>query len=282
MIHPARLFFLSFMICLTIVFTACGMQSSNSSNSAIQGSDGGSHPTIPPAEQKKVELTISAAASLTDALKDVQKLYESSHPVTLNLNFGASGSLQQQIEQGAPVDVFLSASAKNMKALTDKGLIGSDKQRNLLTNDLVVIVPADGQLQLKQLSDLLHNQITKIAVGEPSTVPAGSYAKEALLSLKLWDPLQFKTVLAKDVRQVLTYVESGNTDAGFVYRTDAIGSTKVTVALTVDPGSYTPIEYPVGLLKDSRYPAEAQAFYDYLFGKEAQDIMLRYGFTLPK
>jgi molybdate transport system substrate-binding protein len=278
MLNPARFLFLSFIMWFFLMLTACSTQSS--ADLSPESGNGRQNSSLTPL--KKVELTISAAASLTDALKDIQRLYESKNAVTLNFNFGASGSLQQQIEQGAPVDLFLSASVKNMKALADKGLISGDNQRNLVTNDLVIIVPSDGHVQIQQLSDLQQSRITKIAIGEPTTVPAGSYAKEALTSLKLWESLQARTVLAKDVRQVLTYVESGNTEAGFVYRTDALGSTKVSVALTVDPASYTPIEYPVGLVKDSKHPAEARAFSNYLFSKEAQDVLIRYGFTLPK
>ncbi|KRF05995.1 molybdenum ABC transporter substrate-binding protein [Paenibacillus sp. Soil766] len=234
-------------------------------------------------EQSNVELTISAAASLTDAMKEIQTNYEKSHMhIKLQYNFGASGALQQQIEQGAPADVFLSAASKNMKELVDKSLIEASQQSNLLLNGLVVIVPANSKLNVQKLEDLSAAGVTHIAVGEPQTVPAGTYAKEALTNVKLWDPLQTKIVQGKDVRQVLTYVESGNAEAGFVYKTDALTSTKVKVALTVDPKSYKPIEYPAGIVKASKHSKEATEFYTYLKSKEAQDIFVKFGFTIPQ
>ncbi|WP_397370942.1 molybdate ABC transporter substrate-binding protein [Paenibacillus anseongensis] len=234
-----------------------------------------------PAE--KVELTISAAASLTDALKEIQTSYEvKNKQIKLNYNFGASGALQQQIEQGAPADVFLSAATKNMKALVDKQLIDAAQQKNLLINELVLVVPADGKVAVQKVEDLTSEGVKHVAIGEPQTVPAGSYAKEALTQTKLWDGLQAKIVQGKDVRQVLTYVESGNAEAGFVYKTDALTSQKVKVALSVDSKTYTPIEYPAGIVKATKHSKEAADFYAYLQTKEAQDVFVKYGFTIPK
>jgi len=231
----------------------------------------------------KSELTISAAASLTDALKEIQHTYESvNQSVKLNFNFGASGALQQQIEQGAPVDIFLSAATKNMKALVDKELIDADKQRNLVNNELVVVVPADGQSPVNTMADLAKADVKKVAIGIPESVPAGSYAKEALTKAGLWDSLQSKAVQAKDVRQVLQYVETGNADAGFVYKTDALTSTKVKVAFVVDPATYAPIAYPVSIVKATRQGQEAERFFAYLQSKEALDVFVKYGFSIPK
>ncbi|MDF2959032.1 MAG: molybdenum transporter substrate-binding protein [Paenibacillus sp.] len=268
-----RLPLLILLLCAVTVLPACGAGPAGKTSMENSSPSGASQTT---------ELTVSAAASLTDALKDIQKLYEAKNPVKLNYNFGASGSLQQQIEQGAPVDLFISASVQNMNHLVAKGLVEAGKQHNLVTNELVLVVPADGRVSIGKPEDLVKDRITKIAIGQPATVPAGGYAKEALAKLKLWDMLQPKTVLTKDVRQVLTYVESGNTDAGFVYRTDAFGSSKVKVALTVDPALYSPIEYPAGQIKDTKHPKETQALYDYLQSKEALDVFVRYGFALPK
>jgi molybdate transport system substrate-binding protein len=231
----------------------------------------------------KVELTVSAAASLTDALKEIQTAYESEHPdIRLSLNFGGSGTLQQQIEQGAPADLFLSAADKNMRALVDKQLIEADRQTELLTNELVVVVPADGGAALTKLENLTNSDVKKVAIGIPESVPAGSYASEALKSVGLWDGLQAKTVQAKDVRQVLQYVETGNADAGFVYRTDALTSQKVKVAFAVDPTLYTKVMYPIGVVKATRHSKEAEDFYNYLQSREALDVFVKYGFSVPK
>ncbi|WP_420488644.1 molybdate ABC transporter substrate-binding protein [Paenibacillus arenosi] len=232
---------------------------------------------------EKVELTISAAASLTDALTEIQKSYEAANTnMKLNFNFGGSGALQQQIEQGAPVDLFLSAAPKNMNALVDKKLIDTNQQRTLLTNELVVVVPSSASITLESLGDLTKENIKKMAIGIPESVPAGNYAKEALTHAQLWESLQAKTVQAKDVRQVLQYVETENVEAGFVYKTDALSSSKVKIAFSVDPNSYTPVQYPIGIVKSSKHSKESEAFYTYLQSKEALDVFVKYGFSISK
>jgi molybdate transport system substrate-binding protein len=231
---------------------------------------------------EKVELLISAAASLTDSMKEIQAAYEKEHNhVKILFNFGASGALQQQIEQGAPADLFLSAGKKQMTALVDKQLVDNNRQMNLLSNELVAIIPTDTKIAFSKMEDITKPEVKKIAVGEPETVPVGSYTKDSLTFYKLWDTIQTKTVFAKDVRQVLNYVETGNTEVGFVYRTDALTSQKVKVALSPDSQSYKPIEYPVGIVKATKHIKEAEDFYNYLQSKAAQDIFIKYGFSLP-
>ncbi|PYE48291.1 molybdate transport system substrate-binding protein [Paenibacillus barcinonensis] len=233
--------------------------------------------------QEKVELTISAAASLTDAMTEIKTGYEQAHPnISLNFNFGASGALQQQIEQGAPADIFVSASAKNMKALVDEQLIASTDQRNLLQNSLVAIVPADGTSTVTSEKDLASDAIKTVAIGIPESVPAGMYAKEALTNAKLWDQLEKKLVQGKDVRQVLQYVETGNADAGFVYKTDALTSKQVKIAFEVDKSSYTPANYPLGIIEGTKHRTEAEQFYAYLQTPEVLDIFAKYGFSIPQ
>jgi molybdate transport system substrate-binding protein len=236
--------------------------------------------TVGEATGGQVELTISAAASLTDALEELKPLYEEkTDHVTLLYNFGASGALQTQIEEGAPADLFFSAATKNMKALVDGGFIEEGKQTNLLGNELVVVVPADGEFELSSMKDLQNADLRKIAIGIPESVPAGSYAKEALEKEALWDGLQDKLVQAKDVRQVLNYVETGNADAGFVYRSDAQSSDKSKIAFAVSPDSYPAIHYPVGIVKESKLQDEAAAFYEFLQSQEALDVFAKYGFA---
>lgn len=240
----------------------------------------------PPAATKApepVELSVSAAASLADSLNEIKKLYaaKAGH-VKLTYNFGASGTLQQQIEQGAPVDLFLSAGRKQMDALAGKQLIEAGTAKNLLLNELVLVVPADSKLTVGKIEDVSDAEIKKLAVGTPESVPAGSYAKETLTYYKLWDSLKPKIVLTKDVKQVLSYVETGNTEAGFVYKTDALASAKVKIALTVDPQSHSAIEYPIAIVKAAKNKKEAESFYRYLQTKEAQDVFVKYGFSLPK
>jgi molybdate transport system substrate-binding protein len=265
--------------------TGCGSDKENTAASAAPTVSAAAASTSPSPSKAPdpVELTISAAASLTESLNEIKTLYaaKASH-VTLTFNYGASGTLQQQIEQGAPADLFLSAGKKQMDALVEKQLIDSSSAKNLLLNDLVLVVPVDDSVKVAKIEDLSNADIKKLAVGTPESVPAGSYAKETLTYFKLWDSLQPKIVLTKDVKQVLSYVETGNTEAGFVYKTDALTSKKVKIALTADPSSHKAIEYPIGIIKAGKHPEAAKEFYQYLQTKEALDVFVKYGFTLPQ
>ena len=229
----------------------------------------------------KADLTVSAAISLKDVLDAVRKLYISENPaVSLAMNYGASGTLQLQIEQGAPVDVFVSAAPKQMDALAAKGLLLNGTRRDLLRNDVVLIVPKDSTSNISYFKDLARPDVKQIALGEPATVPAGLYAKQVLTSLGIYDAVNAKAVLAKDVRQVLTYVETGNVDAGIVYSTDALSSSKVKVVATAPANSHDPVIYPAAVIKDSKNPAAARAFLDFLSGAQAAAIFTKYGFSL--
>lgn len=285
MVKPMKSYaILCVLLALMLALAGCGAESKPDTvgSQAAPASESGAASREP---GSKVELTVSAAASLTDALKEIRQAYESQHPdIKLNLNFGASGALQKQIEQGAPADLFLSASVQTMKALVDKHLIDKERQTDLLANELVVVVPADGNPAVEgvqELRDLAEDVVQNVAIGIPESVPAGSYAKEALENANLWESLQSKTVQAKDVRQVLQYVETGNADAGFVYKTDALTSGKAKIAFAVDPNLYTPIVYPAGVVKETKHPREAEDFYMYLQTKEALDVFVQYGFSVP-
>ncbi|MGO4544623.1 molybdate ABC transporter substrate-binding protein [Paenibacillus sp. 2TAB23] len=274
--------FLSIILATMLVFAGCSAAEDTKTNANTNNAPAESTaaPTEQPAES--VELIISAAASMKDALTEIQKTYEEIHPnIKLNFNFGASGALQQQIEQGAPADLFFSAAVKNMTALVDKQLMDATKQVNLLNNELVVVVPADAGATIENVNGLSQSNVKTVAIGIPESVPAGNYAKEALTKAKLWDALQPKTVQGKDVRQVLQYVETGNADAGFVYKTDALTSDKVKIAFSVDKETYQTIQYPIGIVKATKHSQEAEQFYLYLQTQEALDIFVTFGFTIP-
>jgi molybdate transport system substrate-binding protein len=229
--------------------------------------------------QVKVNLTISAAASLKEALTETEAAYKQSHAnVDLSNNFGSSGTLATQIDQGAPVDVFLSAAAKPMDYLEAKGLIVGGTRRNLLRNTLVLIAPLDSKLQ--DFQGLTGSSIRVIALGDPASVPAGQYGRQTLVALHLLDKINAKLVLAKDVRQVLTYVETGNADAGLVYATDAQASGKVRIVAPAPESSHEPIVYPVAVIKGGRNEGAAYKFVKYLSGPAAQAIFVKHGFTL--
>ncbi|WP_423803042.1 molybdate ABC transporter substrate-binding protein [Paenibacillus pseudetheri] len=231
------------------------------------------------AAAKKTEIIVSAAASLQDSLDKMALLYEKKHPdIDLVFNYAASGTLQKQIEQGAPADLFFSAGDKQMNALVNAGLVSDHKV--LLKNQLVLVVPSNSKASLNTITQLTDKSFKKVAVGQPESVPAGQYAQQSLTAKKVWDTLQNKLVFAKDVRQVLSYVETGNVDAGFVYKTDALTSKKTKIALTVGPHVHKAINYPAGIVKDSKNQKEAKELYSYLQSKEASDIFASYGFLL--
>ena len=228
----------------------------------------------------KTELTISAAISLKDALEGVKASYATQQPgVALIFNFGASGALQQQIENGAPVDVFLSAGIKQMDVLEKNSLLLAETKRALLGNRLVLITPRDNTT-ITQLADLTKDAVKHIAVGEPKSVPVGQYTQETLAALDLADPLKPKLVYAKDVRQVLTYVETGNVDAGIVYTTDARLSDKVKVVLTVPDKLHSPITYPVAVVAATHHAKEAKEFLDFLSTPTARAVFEKFGFIV--
>lgn len=234
-----------------------------------------------PSSTNRVELTVSAAASLTDSLSEIRTLYTGKHAnITIRFNFASSGSLRQQIEQGAPVDLFLSADLANMRILTDKQFVEANEQAVIAKNELVVVVPKDSQTTVAKLENLTQPSVKTIAAGDPLTVPAGNYTKEALTKMNIWNSIQNKLVLAKDVRQVLTYVETGNADVGFVYHTDAKSSKQVKVAFPLDPSTYSPIQYSAGIVKSTKHLKVVQDFYAYLQSKEAQEVFIKYGFSV--
>lgn len=228
--------------------------------------------------KEPIELTISAAASLQDVLEDLTNKFNEEYPqIKIKYNFGASGSLAKQITQGAPVDMFLSASVENYKELEDKNLIS--KGANLVSNKLVLITSSNSDLPIKNFSDLKKQEIEKISIGTPTVVPAGTYAKQALEYDQVWDDVEKKIVYAKDVRQVLTYVESGNVQAGIVYKTDALISDKVKIVATADTQSHDKIIYPVGIIENTNYPAETALFFNYLQSDAAKKLWIKYGFA---
>ena len=231
------------------------------------------------AQNNPSSITVSAAASLKDALDAIAPAFAKERPnITIHYNLGASGTLQQQIQQGAPVDVYISASPAQMDSLDKQGLLLPGTRRNLLRNRLVLIVPA-GSSQVSDFKDLLKPSIKTVAIGEPQTVPAGKYAQDVLTHFGLYQSLTPKLALAKDVRQVLTYVASGNADAGIVYATDAKITNQVKVTATAPEDSHAPIVYPVAVLKDTKNAEAAKSFVAFLSSPAAQSTFEKFGFS---
>lgn len=234
-------------------------------------------PSFEAAPAEQVELMVSAAASLTDCMNEIKGLYEKENDgITITYNFAASGALQQQIEQGAPADVFFSAGKKQMQALSDAGLMDDSTVKDIVENKVVLITPKGGT-KLASFEELAN--VKQIGVGEPETVPVGQYTAEVFENLKLTDTLKDKLVYAKDVREVLSWVETGNVDAGVVYETDAKISDKVEISCTAPEDSHKKVIYPVGVVKESKAADAAKAFVEYLFGDEAKTVFEKYGFS---
>ena len=228
------------------------------------------------------ELTVHAAASLVDAMKEIGPAYEKQSGDKLQFNFGASSLLARQIEKGAPADVFFSADEAKMDDLDKKNLLQPATRRSLLSNLLVIVVSADSSTAPKSSSDLTKPEYRKLALAETQTVPAGIYAREYLQKLGLWDRVKDKVVPAENVRAALAAVESGNVEAGIVYKTDALTSKKVKIAVEIPAAEGPKISYPVAVLKSSRESERAKIFVDYLSGPAAGSIFEKFGFRLVK
>lgn len=238
---------------------------------------------VTPANAESATLLIAAAASLQNALEEIDPVFEDTNSgVTVNYNFAASGPLQQQIEQGAPVDVFISAATKQMDALQEQGLIVTDTRRNLLTNNLVLIVPSNSSLGVTSFRQLTNSNVRRISVGEPRSVPAGQYAEELFSNLGILEQLRSKFVYGNSVRNVLGTVESGNADAGVVYTTDARISTEVQQVATAPNNLHSPIVYPIAVIQASRNQQTARAYAQFIKSQQAQNIFKKYGFGIAE
>ncbi|HET7452670.1 MAG TPA: molybdate ABC transporter substrate-binding protein [Thermoanaerobaculia bacterium] len=231
----------------------------------------------PPARSGMV--TVSAAASLTDALEEIAKTYEASAGDKVAFNFGASSTLARQIEEGAPVDVFISADEANVDRLDGKKLLLAGTRRSILSNALVVVVEKDSPLEIGGPEALASSRVRTIALAEPRSVPAGVYAREYLERVGIWQKLRSKVVPTENVRAALAAVESGNADAAIVYRTDAQISSRVQVAYEVPAASAPAISYGAAVVAGSRDPGAARRFLDYLAGAVASAVFGKYGFS---
>ena len=227
---------------------------------------------------QRAELLVFAAASLADALGEVEAAFEAQGQVDVAVSYGASQMLAQQIASGAPADMFISAGRFPVRFLADKGLIepvGAD----LLTNRLVVAVRASGNLQMESLDQLNTPIVERISIADPELAPAGRYVRESLMHLRLWDEVHSKLVFGPDVRATLAYVESSNVDAAIVYVTDARAGRNIEVLDIVPPGSYSPIRYPAVIVTKSEQKVGAAEFLDFLRSEQAREIFRRHGFV---
>jgi molybdate transport system substrate-binding protein len=226
------------------------------------------------------EITISAAISLKNAFEEIGKIFMEQHSGTkVAFNFGASGDLARQIEAGAPVDVFASAAQKDMDDIGKKDLIAANSRKNFAKNVIVLVKPANSIIPLRTLTDLQKEEVKKVVIGNPKTVPAGRYAEEALRHFNLWDAVKDKLIFAENVRQVLDYVARDEVDAGLVYSTDAMARSKeVKAVMKLPEGSHQPVVYPIGVIKGTKVETLSRAFVDFVISAEGQRTLSQYGF----
>jgi molybdate transport system substrate-binding protein len=224
------------------------------------------------------EVSVFAAASLANALEEIGKSYQTQSGNSVIYNFAGSNILARQIQEGAPGDIFFSADEAKMDALDRSGLLAAGSRRNFLSNTLVIVVPTENRTAHFTPRDLAKPEIKRLALADPHAVPAGIYAKEYLEKLGLWQSLESKVVPTENVRAALAAVESGNVDAGIVYKTDAIISKGVRVAFEVSRSEGPKIVYPVALLKNAPNAVAGQTFLDYLKSQDGLKVFAKFGF----
>lgn len=249
--------------------TGCGSSSTAPTDSEGAGSE---------ASGAKA-LTVSAASSLKNVMTEIGKAFDAAAGCTTTFNFEASGTLQKQIEGGAPVDVFASAAPKQVKALEDQNLVDAASIKDFAGNEIAVVVPADSTLGLTSFQDLTKDTVKKVGYGDPKAAPHGVAAEEVLASLGILDQVKPKVVYAQNVSQALSYITSGEVDAGIIFTTEALaGGDKVKVVATADQAWYTPVAYPIALVSASEVKDLGQDFIDFVTGAEGQAILAKYGF----
>lgn len=228
---------------------------------------------------KETTITIAAAASLKNCMDEkLIPMFNEKYPnVKVQATYDSSGKLKTQIEEGAEIDVFMSAATKQMNELNKEELIEDDSIVDLLENKIVLIVPKGNIKEIKSFDDIL--KCDKIAIGDPESVPAGQYAKELFENLKIWDEVSSKASLGTNVTEVLNWVAEGSADSGIVYSTDAASNDKVEIVIEAPEGIVSKVIYPVGIIKASKNKEEAKNFTDFLQSNEAMKVFESYGFS---
>jgi len=274
--------FIALLLFLSAGLTACGEKETEKTEPQMATSEPAEQPdpSEPGQSMKQITLNIFAAASLTNCMQDIgTKFMEKNPHILTQFNFESSGTLQTQISEGAPCDVFVSAAQKQMNSLEEAGLIDKETRGDLLINKVVMIVPKGSELGLKSFEDVKEDKVEGVALGEAS-VPVGQYAEEIYKHLGLWDAIQPKIRFGNNVRVVLGFVEAGEVSCGVVYKTDAAISDKVEVVAEAPEGSHKPVIYPAAVIRDSKEKDAAGLFLEFLGTPEAAAIFEQYGFTM--
>ena len=218
---------------------------------------------------------VFAAASLVNAMPEIEREFESTHGGSLSVSFGGSQALAQQIRRGAPADVFISAGTFQASELVEEGLVDGDEVQVLLNRLVLLVRPG---AKLRSMQDLTGTSVNKIAIADPALAPAGRYAQESLAALGLWEAVQDRLIEGVDVRATMAYVESGNVDAAIVYKTDAAVAEDALVLDVVPPDSYSPVVYTAVLLKRPGQPQKAEDFIKFLTSETAAGVFGKFGF----
>ena len=278
----------SVVLVALIILVVWRLKSGNNENTRLdapfsEASDMTSQDTTVLENKKdKVLLQASFAASLSDVAKELSAQFEKENPnIQIQYNFGSSGKLQQQMEQQAPVDVFLSAGKKQIDELIQKGLVDKQDSMDLLENTLVLIVPKGSSLKLTDFSEVTDSAVKAIAVGDEG-VPVGQYTQQIYEHLGIWEDVLKKASLGSDVRTVLAWVEQGSVDCGVVYATDAAISKLVDIVAKAPEGSHKPVIYPLAMIKNTAHPKEAKQWMDFLQSEAAASIFEKFGFQRVK
>lgn len=233
-------------------------------------------------KNNKKEIFISAASSLTNVIDEIKDEYEKiNKEIIIRTNYAGSGTLQVQIEEGAPVDLFISASNKQMNILENKNLISKESRVTFLKNKVVLIAPKNSKLRLKNFKDVLKNEVKKIAIADPQYVPIGQYSEEIFSNLKIWKKVKEKMITSQNVRQSLDWVVTENVDCATVYQTDAyIETDRVIIVAQAPKNSYKEIAYPLAIIKNSENKEKVKNFYKFLNSTKAKEIYKKYGFVV--
>ena len=231
-------------------------------------------------EQASGEIYVFAASSLTDCLNEIIVLYQNESGNTVIPVYEGSGTLKKQIAEGAECDIFISANQKQMDELEQAGEVNTETRRDLLSNSLTLIASAEKAETVTDVQSLLDDDISLVAVGEPNDVPAGQYAEELFRNMGIKEEIQTKLVYAKNVRAVLEYVDGGDADAGFVYRTDAMLMENGVIIGDAPAEYYTAVNYPAAIMNNAPQPEAAADFFAFLESDAAKAVFEKYGFTV--
>lgn len=267
------------ILLLSVALVSCGSDSTTGTSAGSDTTSASPTDTAPSAGEAQ-ELIVSAASSLKNAFTEIGAAFDQANGTSTTFNFDASGTLQKQVEAGAPVDVFAAAAPTQVNNLLKQNLVDEATIVSFASNEIVLAVPADSKLEIASVEDLVKPEVEKVAYGDPVAAPHGVYAEEVMTTLGILEQVKPKVVYTKNASQTLTYVTSGEVDVGIMYSTDAVaGGDKVKVVATSQPDWHSQIIYPIAVVSATKAKTLAQDFIDFVMGTEGQSILQKHGFV---